>query len=73
MTLCASDPAEAAHSRKADMVISRPMMTTTGTVMALQLIGRGGSVDSRISAVATLDIRFIESSPLSRIAFGTRT
>lgn len=52
--LCAPPPEEAAHSRSADIVISREMMRHTGSAMPMLLMGAGGAVASRTRAVDTL-------------------
>ena len=55
-TLCAPPLDAAAHSRSELMVISRPMMTSTGTTIAARLTGAGGEVASRMSAVDTMSL-----------------
>lgn len=52
--LCAPPPDAAAHSRSADIVISRDMIRHTGTAMPRLVMGAGGSVASNTRAVDTL-------------------
>ena len=52
--LCAPPPEAAAHSRSADIVISREMTRHTGTAMPKGEMGAGGAVASSTSAVDTL-------------------
>merc|ERR1719240_1348523 len=54
--LWAASEDAAAHSRRADMVISRLIMMATGRAMACTVIGRGGDVASRTRAVATITL-----------------
>jgi hypothetical protein len=78
-TLCAPPPAAAAHSLRADIVISRHMMMTTGTVIASWLIGWGGLVVRRMRVVATLGdaqastrprLRWIDRVPMQAEQYG---
>lgn len=55
-TLCASALEEAAHSRSADMLISREMMMMTGYTISVMEMSAGGLLASRMSAADTLKV-----------------
>lgn len=55
-TLCAAPPEAAAHSRNDDIVISRQIMSATGSTSCAVCRGAGGLVARRMSAVVTLRV-----------------
>ena len=54
--LCASPPEAAAHSRSEDIVISRAMISATGTVIQTTVSGGGGWVARSTNAVDTMTL-----------------
>lgn len=54
LTFCAAPPELAAHSRSADIVISRLMMMVVGMARADRERGNGGLMHNRMRVVATL-------------------